>query len=367
MHLHHRIFAVALALLAWSLPAMASAQMTVTFTDYNGRGTPASGVTTYFTDWPISQAECTTNAAINFQVSNAPFVTGTNLVWALWQGGSTTGADCQLPGSRRVPGGGTPACTLSAWDGGTITSTTSTLMIPPGSLLPDGCPENGTYTFYLMAVGARDDTAATVAASHYFTFQVRFDRTAPAAPTVSNAAGDRQIQLNWANATSDTLAGANVYVDTSVRCTRSGTGDAGSSTGDGDAGVAGSRLVAGQPAPSTLRPVASPRGTSLASAMLDGEALGLSLPGSALVAVTVLDTARNESVLSNVACIERVSVSGFWNAYCAENMLSAEECNARYSGCTASPGNRRFGVWGLVGVAALLTVVGRRKRARGAR
>ncbi len=354
MHLHNRIFAVALALLAWS-PTFASAQMTSTFATYGERPLPDSAAVNYLVNWPISQAECEANRPITLNVNNAPFTVGTRLVWAIWQGGTgTAGANCQTANSRRPnSGSSTAACRLTPWSGNEITTTTPVISVTPQELFPQGCSEtgDGTYVFYALAVSARVDDTTDVAAANYFSFSVAIDFTAPTAPSLSDAAGDRQIRLGWANNTTETLAGANVYVDTSVTCDEEST-----------------ILVAGGVVPDSLEPaVPTLLGSSPSSQTLDGQMLGLRIPGSALVAVTVLDTARNESVFSNVACIERVTVAGFWDAYCAENMLSAAECEARYSGCSASPGNRRLGLWGLAGIAALLTVVGRRKRARGAR
>ena len=85
------------------------------------------------------------------------------------------------------------------------------------------------------------------------------------------------------------------------------------------------------------------------------------------MAVVVFDTARNESVLSNVACLERVPVEGFWDDYCRQEMLSDEECRTRYSGCAALPGMPlRDGGLALVLIAIAIVVV-RRRRDGGAR
>ena len=353
MHLHTRIFAIALALLAWSLPAYAGAQMTYTYSTYGDRGTPTSGATNYLVNWPISQSECEANLPITLQITGAPFVTGTRLVWSLWQGGTgTSGANCQTATNRRAVSGTAPVCTLSTWDGGEITTTMPTITIRPQELFPSGCStaSQGTYIFYALAVSARTDTTSDVDIASYFTFSVGLDFVPPDAPMVSDAAGDRQIGLTWTNSTSETLTGANVYVDTSVDC-------AGTST----------TLVAGSAVPASLTPIATVTGSAPTGSTLDGQALGLAVGGSALVAVTVLDTARNESVFSNVACVERVTVAGFWDAYCAEHGLSASECQQRYSGCTALPGRRHMGWIGLVGVSALLMVLSRRSRMRGGR
>jgi hypothetical protein len=202
----------------------------------------------------------------------------------------------------------------------------------------------------VLAVSARTDTTTDVTATNYFSFSIGLDFVAPDAPMVSDAAGDRQIGLAWTNSTTETLTGANVYVDTSVDCMGTST-----------------TLVEGMAVPATLEPTATVSGSSPTSRVLDGQTLGLAIGESALVAVTVLDTARNESVFSNVACIERVTVAGFWDAYCAEHGLTLEECRQRYSGCAALPGRRPLGWIWLVGIAALLLVVGRRVSARGAR
>jgi MYXO-CTERM domain-containing protein len=73
--------------------------------------------------------------------------------------------------------------------------------------------------------------------------------------------------------------------------------------------------------------------------------------------------ARNESVLSNVVCIERVQVQGFWDAYCAERgMADVEACRANYS-CSIEAGGGSAPACGwAVGLAALAAVARRRMR-----
>ena len=352
MHRRSHLWILA-ALLAAAWPSAARAQMTYTYETYGDRGTPSSGAANYLVSWPLSLEECEADEPISMVVTNAPYdSTGmTRLEWDLWQGGTgSAGADCQTATNRRTSGGTAAVCTnRSAWSGGgQITTTMPTLTFRPQELFPDGCAAtaSGTYVFYVLAVSAPGDTTTDVAATGYFAFNVALDFQPPTAPMIEDAAGDRQIVVEWTNSTTETLSGARVYVDTSASC--------GAST----------LLVDGAAAPSTLTPAATVSGSAPTSATLDGESLGLEVGESAPIAVTVLDTARNESVLSNVGCVERVPVEGFWDAYCREHMLTTEQCNERYSGCSALPGERRRSVAWLVVLGLGLAALGRRHGAR---
>lgn len=350
MHRRPHLWILA-ALLAAAWPTAAHAQITYTFQTYGDRGTPTSGAANYLVSWPLSLAECEADEPISMVVTGAPFDgTGmTRLEWDLWQGGTgTAGANCQTATNRRATGGSAALCThRSAWSGGgQVTTTMPTLTFRPQELFPDGCADtaSGTYVFYVMAVSAPGDTTSDVATTNFYAFNVALDFEPPTAPMLEDAAGDRQIVVEWTNDTSETLSGARVYVDTSASC--------GAST----------LLVAGAAAPATLTPVALVSGSAPTSATVDGSGLGLMVGESAPMAVTVLDTARNESVLSNVGCIERVPVEGFWDAYCREQMLTTEQCNERYSGCSALPGERRHGAAWLVLVALGLASVRLRRK-----
>jgi hypothetical protein len=337
-------------LIAWA-PASAEAQIAYTYQTYGERDAPSSGATNYLVNWPISQAECLADEPIRMIITNAPYdATGTTrLVWDLWQGGTgTSGANCQTSTNRRTVSGGSEAvCTQRTdWPGGEITTSMPTLEFRPQELFPDGCTGSaqGTYVFYVLAMSARGDTTTDVGAAAFFTFSVALDFQAPEAPTVDDAAGDRQIQVTWENAATETLSGARIYVDTSVSCGEEG------------------RLVAGSSVPSGLSPSGSVTGSAPNSITLDGADLGLAVGESAPFAVTVRDLARNESVLSNVGCIERVPVEGFWDAYCAERGLSTDECSTRYSSCAAMPGTRGRGALPWVILAGLALALGARRR-----
>ncbi|MBX7190865.1 MAG: hypothetical protein K1X94_02350 [Sandaracinaceae bacterium] len=354
--MHRRFSPLSLAALlaiavAWQA-SEAHAQITYTYQTYGDRGTPSSGATNYLVSWPLSFAECEANEPIRMVITNAPYdATGvTRLEWDLWQGGTgTAGANCQTATNRRATTSAAVCAHRTAWSGGQITTTMPTLEFRPQELFPDGCngTAQGTYVFYVLAVSAPGDTTTDVTANHHFAFNVALDFEAPEAPTVEDAAGDRQIAVEWTNAATETLAGARVYVDTSAAC--------GAST----------LLVEGSAAPSSLTPAATVTGSAPTTADIDGADLGLAVGESAPMAVTVLDTARNESVLSNVACLERVPVEGFWDGYCREHMLSTDECRQRYSGCTAMPGLPSQRQLALLALAALGLVVARRRVGRG--
>ncbi len=330
----------------------ASAQITYTYQTYGERGVPASGATNYLVNWPISQAECDANEPIRMVVTNAPYdATGTTrLEWDLWQGGTgSAGANCQTATNRRPVTGSVAVCSArSSWSGGgQITSSMPTLTFRPQELFADGCDgaSQGAYVFYVLAVSARGDTTTDVAATHYFTFSVALDLQPPSAPTVSDAAGDRQVVVSWTNNTSETLTGARVYVDVDGDCEGS------------------SVLVAGAPAPPGLAPAVTAGGGAPTSASVDAARLGLEIGQAVPVAVTVLDQAHNESVLSNVACLTRVPVSGFWDEFCTQQgETDAASCRERYSGCSVGHAAERATPWALWLVLGALFARAARRR-----
>lgn len=127
--------------------------------------------------------------------------------------------------------------------------------------------------------------------------------------------------------------------------------------------IAGRALVAGEEAPRDIPPETF---GAVRTARLDGEALGLEINQYAAVAVTLVDRANNESRLSNVVCIQRVEVRGFWDAYCAsrpgaDGGLSPEACRQTY-GCAVQPGARGTNAgWALV-LGVMVVTMARRKK-----
>ncbi len=352
MQRHSLLLFTSLAL-ALGITSPAAAQMTGIYLEYGDRGAPGTDSSAYFTTWPIGIEECRANTPLQVQVNNAPFTgTTTALVFDLWTGGTGPApAACQTATNRRSTTG-VPPCTRVAWDGPMVTGIQQVVSLNPQDLFGAECTMSGDRAFFLMAVSASNDTTTDLTTANYVTLRVVMDATRPGAPTVGDAAGDNAIPVSWTlPSDTGTLSSARVFVDTSATACSSGDGGTGTST-----------LVPGETPPASA--AVTVMGGSPTAATLDGAAIGLAYGQSAAVAVSVLDLARNESVLSNVACITRVRVGGFWDSYCSEQGLSEEECRARYNGCSVSVGDRSTGVvaLGVLGLALLGATVRTKKR-----
>lgn len=351
---------VLLSLVGFAFGSVAEAQLTFTFAAYGTRGTPSASAT-YFQTLPLSGDECDANTPISISVLNAPWdSTGQNpRSWTLWRGGSgTTTGNCTAGSSRIVTSGSTPACTLvSTFGPELIESATETLSVRPQDLFPDCSIASADLNFFLLAMSGDASTdQSTIATGYYFNFRAVLDGQAPPAPVATDGFGDQAITVSWTPASSSgTLGGASIYVDVAASCA------------GGDGGVRSSLLVPGEAPPSTINPVRTITGTGT-STTVDPTTLGLELDEGVVGAVAVRDVAGNESVLSNLICLRRVQVSGFWDSYCREQGLSQADCNARYGSCSVShvggggsvPGG--LGALGLV-LAGLLVRRKRRHRA----
>ena len=349
---HALLPSTCLALAMLLRPSLSEAQMTATYLAYGARGAPGTSSNTYFVNWPVSLAECSANAPVEVQLQNAPLMVGTALTFALWRssGGGTSPTQCQMGANRS---GANPPCTrVETFAQPMLTAVNQLISIPPQVFFDADCSRSGDLVFFLMAMSSPTDIASDVPASNFVTLRIALDREAPGAPTVSDGAGDASTTVSWTNPSdTGTLYGARLYVDTGGTC------------GSGDGGAADSTLRPGGPPPSTATVTVT--GGSPTSASVNLSTLGLDYGESVPVAVTLVDLARNESVLSNVACLTRVQVEGFWSAYCRENGLSGEECRARYGGCSASPRARSRGLLAAL-VFVALGVLGRRAlRTRG--
>jgi hypothetical protein len=338
--------------LSLGVTSSASAQMTGIYLAYGERGSPGTDSSLYFTTWPVGIEECQANTPIQVQVNNAPFTgTTTALVYDLWTGGTGPApAACESALNRRSTTG-TPPCTRVAWDGPMVTGIQQVVSLNPQDLFGAACTMSGDRAFFLMAVSASNDTTTDLTTANYVALRVVMDATRPEPPNVTDAAGDNAIPVSWTLPTdTGTLSAARVFVDRTATACSSGDGGTGTST-----------LVPGATPPTTATLTVT--GGSPTTATLDGASIGLEYGESAAVAVSVLDLARNESVLSNVACITRVRVGGFWDSYCSEQGLSEEECAARYNGCSASVGRRSVGApLAIMGLVLLGAAVRSKKR-----
>ena len=165
------------------------------------------------------------------------------------------------------------------------------------------------------------------------TFAVDTDVPQPPATIAATGAGENQIRVTWGqpDPSPGDLSRYRVY------------GEAGACDGS-------SSLVAGAAAPGT--------GSSLflqdesgREADINPAALGLDLDETAVIAVSTVDIAGNESTLSGLSCITRVETRGFCEALRAEGG-TCKDCSVRFVGAPQDPVENRWG-WTVAALAGL--------------
>lgn len=327
-------------------PSAAHAQGSVGIVVEAFGGRPAASLLAGPTGRAISAGECMANTPIPLQLTGVPFSPTMTQYVSVWRGTQTSAA-CQTGTNRRSTGTTDPPCTFV----GSFDVDSTMFDIPLGSMDAfDSCDTATTQEFWFLIVPAPEDNTTDVAAANYGSLLIALDPTPPSVPTgLEPAAGDTQIEISWDNPTSETLSGANIYVDP-AGCDETG------------AVIAGGTLVAGQPPPGD--PQVEVSGTAVRAATLNGEALGLEYGQYAAVAVTLVDLGTNESNLSNVVCIQRVEVRGFWDAYCADRGLDDAACTDQYGCAVSVPGGGRGWLAGLGFVLGAILLVSRRRSRR---
>lgn len=348
------LFLVALFLVA--LPAGARAQtITAMIQPFGGRtGSPVQ-LADVSGGRPISRQECESDTTIPVQLTNVPVMAGGvmyTVVDVFSALSSTASVMCEAPANRTSTGSSAPPCTHVNGVAATIDSrSTFTMNLSPRLLFTTSATTNpcasGTATtrvFYLFPATGENDISTPF--TNFTTLTITLDPEPPGAPQVGGpAAGDASIDVTFETPTAQ-LYEARLYVD------RAGCPDGTTPSS--------SVLVAGS-APSGT-PVATNQSATPSAIETSGAALGLDYDQSAAVAVTFVDRARNESVLSNVVCVSRVQVPGFWDSYCAERGLSVEACRQRYGSCATSTG-RSSAALPIAGLGlALLALMRRRAR-----
>lgn len=335
---------VALAVAASALaPARASAQIMYTIQEFGDRQAP---VELYGTNGrPLSEAECTANVDIPIDIVNAPYDIGTTQVISIWRGAPTSAA-CQTATNRRNTGTGEPPCTF-------VTSIPLTAAMQSIELgVQDAFESCGTATeleFWFLVVNSAMDTSTDVPVTNYFTLRAALDPTPPAAPTeLMSTPGDAQIQISWTNPEGlEPLEKARIYYD-SMGCDAAGE-------------VTSTTLVGGAAAPSGT-PAIDVDGQAVRTATVSGEQLGIDYDAYAAVAVALVDRAGNESVLSEPICVQRVQVSGFWDAYCSERGMDVDTCSETYGCGVGRPGARGSAAAFWVAMLAMIGAALRRGR-----
>lgn len=340
----------ALLCVAFVMPEVASAQtsLVINVQGFGGRNVPV--LLAGPNGRPISRQECEDNDSIPIQLTNLPYSMAETRFISVWRGAPTSGA-CNTPSNRELRGGTVANCTFI--DSFQITSTMMDVSLDAGDAFDNSCDTTNSFEYWFLVVPSSEDRTTNV--TSFSSLRIDIDPTPPEAPTdLQPGAGDRQIQISWSNPTSATDANSvKVYVDV-AGCNE-----------DGEV-IADGVLTAGAAPPEGIEPRTF---GAVRTAQLDGEALGLSIGNYAAVAVTLVDRASNESVLSNVVCIQRVEVSGFWDAYCStregdggvDGGMSPEVCRQTTS-CAVQPGTRGS----LTGVAlvcgAMFIMISRRRK-----
>lgn len=311
------------ALVIAALPASARAQMTGQVQAFGDRATPVV-LTDTSGGRPINAEECA-SIAIPVLLRNIPSTAGTPSSATthidVWH--ASTSATCQNVEMRVSMSGGMPVCT-HALAVAIDNRGEQTVSIPASAVFDCAAASVQSRRVFLFASPGDTNISVTYQSGQWFQLDVTYDPVAPEAPVLDGpiAAGDTSITVTF-DAPSGPVYGATLYVDP-AGC---------------PGGMPGSSLLtAGARPPASGVRTVEEVGASPTAIAVSGADIGLDYGEYAAVAATFTDRARNESVLSNVVCVQRVRVRGFWDEFCAERMLDDESCRARYGGCAVTPG-----------------------------
>jgi MYXO-CTERM domain-containing protein len=239
------------------------------------------------------------------------------------------------------------------------------IMLP----LKDFCTAEGDVTLWFLPVNTLNSTATIMP---YGVFELPLDVIPPNAPTnVKGGNGETQIRVTWERA--DTNIARNYVIWDPKPITDTTPVDSGVAADGGDgAGAAGSGgseddggTDTGSVDPSCVSPLLNPgamididnlpKGLHKKEAVGDVESFELSGDDinspRAAVAVVARDLAGNVSVLSNVACVNVVDTSGFWDEYKVNGGDAEAGCACSLPG---SPANGRHTAGGLLAMFAVL-------------
>jgi len=279
----------------------------------------------------IGRTRCAAGVSFKFQASYNVLVRSLE-AWVT----RNEGQDCSLATNRQIPAaGGTTNCWRAGSQGNLQPSIVSSLTVDATKLFsPKGeaCPEesNQPYWVYLVPLAAESDVNTATANPPIDTttgvLSARFTlyTKVPDAPTgVKGSEGEQTLGVDWKDDPSgDPNVSYRVYYDTAQGGTDPDAGGSEVKCGSG-------RLVAGEEAPAEgdklFSEDANAGGTSLSASIVDiGE--------SVAVGVVTVDPAGNESLLSEIVCIERVATDGFYDRYKAAGGDGLETCSAHAPG-----------------------------------
>lgn len=335
---HLASFLAVVAVVAVLAPTRARAQMNFTFASLGGRTGNTSDLNTYLTNQPLNGSECS-SATLTLNVTGIPAEpTGTSYTLSLWRTTDVT-EDCSGTDDRRLASTTTTTTPcVEAEFSVDATPTTQTVDIPLATLFDSCDTSSGTTVFCLLAMANSQDVTSAALATKCF--RASLDVTAPGAATLGSTAGGEST----ANVSVTSLGSADDIYGYRLCTGGACGGDAGATSDPSSCGD-----VVSATSPSTI-PV------TVTDLTIGGD-------GKA-VAIILVDRAGNESPLSNVSCVTRVNVDGFWDAYCRDRGLTLEACRAQYSGCScAAIGAGRGAGPALLLVAGLALALAVRRRA----
>ncbi len=329
-----RSLARALCVGILALPAVAAADVACAV-DAFGRHVSFSSLV----DAPVGLAECDTPIPI---IISGLTLSSTERFIDVWRASPAT-ATCHLATVRGGTAGSCAAVPLDPSIAGFVDESRVVLAVTPRALFGDCVSSHGTLFFFDTASSPDDST--TFAAAEFCAIEAVLDALAPSAPTVNgDVAGDASVIVPFINPADIGVQGeVSVYFD-AAGCAIDADGSVGS-----DAGARVSEvLIAGAPPSATHVVFIQPSGgVALASVTLPTANLWSRAVDGArgAIAITVSDSALNESVLSNVVCVTHVSVTA-----------SSPSCG----GCSAASGPPSCGA--ILAVVAAGGVLRRRRR-----
>lgn len=193
--------------------------------------------------------------------------------------------------------------------------------IQAGALSACDGSANAKPTFWFLAV-TNPESMEDVGTGFGEYKDLRIDLEVPDAPDeVTGGSGENQIPVRWESDESD-VDKFIVLIDSRPTAGSSGAGGSGTVSDAGVSAAAGAEasecgsdvLRAGASADSVSGSVTRKTATGASTSSLNLRASDID-GDRAAVAVVAVDRAGNESVLSNVACVQVVPTEGFWDRY----------------------------------------------------
>jgi len=278
----------------------------------------------------INKKHCDTNATLSFDILNLNTRTGATVV-ELWSG-QTGSQDCFAASGRTKPSGqNTTPCKQIGTPLQTFDKTKQHFDIKVlDAFSTDGktC-ELGKYTIYVVPLMTTTPTTGVpsdgIGKSIYVNYYIKI-QPLPAPLNVKGGSGDTDVKVKWSAASgADAKTLYKIYYDAdhSTMVTEGATGPCPSTL-----------LVAGQ---APMDGVESVDKIAANEKSVDPSGWDTDYQVAIPVAVTSIDAAGNESVLSNLACVVHTKTNGFWEK-CDAN------CKKGFDTCSASPWNTANGL-----------------------